>query len=112
MQVTEPPCVASLELSKRLKDRLVPEPAESIYGGYANPRGEIFLFGRELVYRLNFKNQTVQQRPKLNSSAQARYDETTAGESFDFCNKTFRRLSHEQILDICSLGSFRVIPKL
>lgn len=104
--------IATLELSTRVKDRLVPAPPEHVYGGYSNSRGEIFLFGSELVYRLNFKNQTVQQRPKLNPSAQAVYDATGVGEPFEFCSKQFQRLSHERILDICASGSFRIIPKL
>lgn len=107
-----PEPVASLELiSKKTKDRIVQEPSEPVYGGYANARGEIFLFGQDLVYRVNFKNQTVQQRPKLNPGAQARYDAAAAGDNFEYCNVSFRRLSKEQIIEICSSGSFRVTPK-
>jgi hypothetical protein len=104
--------IANLEIvSKKAKDRIVQEAPEPVYGGYANARGEIFLFGEDLVYRVNFKNQTVQQRPKLNAGAQARYDATAAGEAFEYCNVSFRRLSSEQILEICSSGAFRVTPK-
>ena len=73
--------IASLNINKKAKDRLVEEPSEPVYGGYANARGEIFLFGEDLVYRVNFKNQTLQQRPPLNAGAQARYDATAAGEA-------------------------------
>ncbi len=105
--------VASLDIvSRKSKDRLVPQPAEPVYGGYANGRGEIFLFGETLVYRVNFKNQTVQQRPQLNPAAQARYDATKAGDPFEYCNVRFRRLSADEIVDICSSGAFRITPKL
>ncbi|MGZ3498349.1 MAG: hypothetical protein ACXWNJ_17585 [Vulcanimicrobiaceae bacterium] len=100
--------VGILEISKKAKDGLIQEPSEPIYGGYANPRGDICLFAESLVYRVNFKNKTVQQRPPLNPGAQARYDETQAGETFEYCNVTFRRLSDAQIVEICSSGSFRV----
>ncbi len=105
--------VASLDIvSRKSKDRLVQEPSEPVYGGYANGRGEIFLFGESLVYRVNFKNQTVQQRPQLNPGAQARYDATEAGEPFEYCNVSFRRLSSAEIIEICASGAFRVTPKL
>jgi hypothetical protein len=108
-----PTPVATLDIvSRKSKDRLVQEPSEPVYGGYANSRGEIFLFGEDLVYRVNFKNQTVQQRPKLNSGAQARYDATEAGEAFEYCNVSFRRLSGAEIVEICASGAFRVTPKL
>jgi hypothetical protein len=101
-----------LRLSKRVKDRLVPDSTEQVHGGYANTRGDIVLFSNETAYRLNFKNQTAQERPKLNASAQAVYDVTPAGDPFTFCNKAFQRLSLAEILDICSSGAFRVIPKI
>ena len=82
-----------------------PEP---IYGGYANARGQICLFSENLVYRVNLKYNTVQQRPPLNSGAQARYDAAEAGEEFEYCRVIFRRLSNVEIMDICSSGSFRV----
>jgi hypothetical protein len=105
--------VASLDIvSRRSKDRLVQEPSEPVYGGYANGRGDIFLFGETLVYRVNFKNQTVQQRPQLNPGAQARYDATEAGEPFEYCNVRFRRLSNAEIIEICSSGAFRITPKM
>lgn len=108
-----PAPISSLDIvSRKSKDRLVNEPSEEIYGGYANARGETFLFARELVYRVNFKNRTIQQRPKLNPAAQARYDATQAGESFEYCNLTFRRLSGAEITEICGSGAFRVTPKL
>lgn len=113
-QLTAPVApVATLDIvSRKSKDRLVPQPSEPVYGGYANGRGEIFLFGETLVYRVNFKNQTVQQRPQLNPAAQARYDETKAGDPFEYCNVHFRRLSNAEIVDICSSGAFRITPKL
>lgn len=87
------------------------EFSEPVYGGYANSRGEIVLFGKEQAYRVDFKKQTLQLRPPLNFGAQARYDEVQAGESFEFGNKTFQRLSERQITDICESGDFRVTPR-
>jgi hypothetical protein len=113
MIVYAPTPVASLEVvSRKSKDRLVSEPSEPIYGGYANARGEIFLFGNDIVYRVNFKNRAVQQRPKLNPAAQARYDATEAGAAFEYCNISFRRLAEAEIVEICGSGAFRVTPKL
>lgn len=88
-----------------------PGNKEPIYGGYANRRGEISLFGESLHYRVNFKNRTVQQRPPLNEGAQARYDAARPGEPFEFGRVNFRRLDHPEIKEICSSGSFRVRPK-
>jgi hypothetical protein len=85
------------------------ERSEPVYGGYANPRGEIVLFARDGAYRVNFKGQTLQRRPPLNPGAQARYDATEAGEQFEFGNRSFRRLSHEQIADICESHQFRIV---
>ena len=82
--------------------------SEPIYGGYANPRGEIFLFGKDGVYRVNLKNQVLQRRAPLNPEAQARYDSTGAGEPFVYARKTFQRLSHEQIVGICACHRFRL----
>ncbi|MGA8532873.1 MAG: hypothetical protein WB615_02055 [Candidatus Tumulicola sp.] len=108
-----PAPVATLDIvSRKSKDRLVQEPSEPVYGGYANGRGDVFLFGESLVYRVNFKNQTVQQRPQLNPGAQARYDATEAGEAFEYCNIRFRRLSNAEITEICASGAFRITPKL
>lgn len=113
MIVYAAPPVATLELvSRKSKDRLVEEPSESIFGGYANARGEVFLFAEDVVYRVNFKNRTVQQRPKLNPAAQARYDATAAGEGFEYCNIAFRRLGEAEINEICASGAFRVTPRL
>mgnify|MGYP001217602133 CR=1 FL=1 len=85
-----------------------PEP---IFGGYENRRGEISLFGETSVYRINFKNRTVQPRPPLNHGAQARYDAARPGEAFEYGRVNFRRLDHPEIAEICSSGSFRVRPK-
>ena len=85
--------------------RNVPNP---FYGGYSNPRGEIFLFAKELVFRVNLKTSVLQQRAPLNPGAQARYDATPAGDDFDYGNRTFRRLSHEIIADICGAHRFRL----
>lgn len=87
------------------------ELSEPVYGGYANARGEIVLFGKDLAYRINFKTQTLQLRPQLNAGAQARYDAAEAGEPFQYGNKTFQRLSNQQITDICMSGHFKVSPK-
>ena len=85
-----------------------PERSEPVYGGYMNKRGEIVLFAKDLAYRVNFKNYIVKQGPPLNSGAKARYDATEAGEDFVYGTKTFRRLSLEQIEDICTGSNFRV----
>ena len=106
---TAPICV--LNIHGKANDRLIQEPAEPIYGGYANRRGEISLFGASIVYRVNFKKNTVQQWPPLNPGAQVRYDATTAGEVFEYANVSFRRLSNAQIVKICSSGAFRIVAK-
>ena len=111
MQTSKADPIALLDLHSKVKGQSIAEPCEPVYGGYATARGEISLFGETLVYRVNFKNQTVQERRPLNSGAQARYDATPAGEAFEFCNVSFRRLSDDQIEDICSLGSFRIAQK-
>lgn len=100
--------VALLNLHTKVRGEDIPEPCEPVYGGYATARGEISLFGETLVYRINFKNNTVRKSPPLNSGAQARYDATPAGEPFQFCNVSFQRLSEAKIIDVCSSGSFRL----
>lgn len=84
------------------------ERLEPVYGGYANGRGEIVLFAKELAYRVNFKNHILKVQPGLNAGAQARYDATEAGEEFEYGTKTFRRLSGAQIVEICAGSRFRV----
>ncbi len=101
--------VATLAIISGLNAKGASERSERVYGGYANPRGEIVLFADDGAYRVNFKSQTLARRPPLNAAAQARYDATEAGEEFEFANKTFRRLSHEQNADICAANRFRVI---
>lgn len=103
--------IALLEISTKTNDRESRESSEPIYGGYANGRGEVMLFGKGLVYRVNFKNQTLQERPQLNAAAQQRYDATELGNEFEYGNKTFRRLSGEQIVEICTSGRFRLTSK-
>ena len=104
-----PSPVASLAITTGFNPKTASEVSEPVFGGYANPRGEIFLFSRDgIAYRVNFKSLTLQKRPPLNPGAQARYDATEAGDEFEFCNKTFRRLSHEQIVGICTSHRFRV----
>lgn len=103
--------IAVLEISTKVTDREARESSEPIFGGYANGRGEIMLFGRDLVYRVNFKNQTLQERPALNAGAQQRYDAADLGQDFEYGNKTFRRLSGEQIVEICTSGRFRLTSK-
>ncbi|MFY9885955.1 MAG: hypothetical protein WAK15_14410 [Candidatus Cybelea sp.] len=68
----------------------------------------IVLFAKDFAYGVNLKNQIVKQRPPLNIGAQARYDATEPGEDFSYGNKTFRRLSLDQIEEICTVGNFRV----
>ena len=102
--------VATLSITTRLNGKDSPDLSEPVYGGYANPRGDMFLFAKDgVTYRVNFKNQTLQRRPPLNPWAQARYDATEAGQTFDFGNRSFRRLSHEQIAEICASHRFRVV---
>lgn len=85
--------------------------SEPVYGGYANGRGRIVLFGKDQAYGVDFKTQTLQLRPQLNIGAQARYDQARAGDSFEFGNKTFERLSEQQITDICESGDFKLSPR-
>ena len=103
--------VAVLEISAVANGRDVSEASEPVYGGYANGRGDVVLFGKELAYRVNFKKQTLQERPPLNAGAQARYDAVGAGEEFEWGRKTFRRLSNEQIVEICASGLFKLTSK-
>lgn len=100
--------IGILDLSKKVSDGAIQVIYEPIYGGYMNGRGQVSLFAESLVYRVNFKYNTVQQRPPLNSGAQARYDATDAGDAFEYCSIRFHRLSNVQIMEICSSGSFRV----
>lgn len=100
--------VATLAVAPRANQGST-ELSEPVYGGYANPRGDILLFaGEGNTYRVNFKNQTLQKRPPLNPSAQARYDATQAGQTFEYANRSFRRLSHEEIMAICTAHRFRI----
>jgi hypothetical protein len=101
--------VATLSITTRFNGKEAAELAEPVYGGYANQRGDVFLFGKESVYRVNFKSQTLQKRPPLNPGAQARYDATAAGDNFEYGGRDFRRLSHEQIVAICASHRFRII---
>jgi hypothetical protein len=100
--------VATLTITGAVRGLSCPERSEPVYGGYMNRRGEIVLFAEDLAYRVNFKNQILKQRPPLNAGAQARYDATEAGEDFMYANTTFRRLSLQQIEDICTGSNFRV----
>jgi hypothetical protein len=100
--------VATLTITGVVRGLTGPERSEPVYGGYMNRRGEIVLFAKDLAYRVNFKNQILKQRPPLNDGAQARYDATEAGEDFVYGNTTFRRLSLQQIEDICNGANFRV----
>ncbi|HEV3092135.1 MAG TPA: hypothetical protein VGX91_11920 [Candidatus Cybelea sp.] len=101
--------VAVLAIQSGLNGKGPQDRTEAVYGGYANPRGDIVLLGKEGAYRVNFKSQTLQRRPPLNPGAQARYDAAQAGEPFEFASKTFRRLSHEQISEICDAHRFRIV---
>jgi hypothetical protein len=100
--------VSSLVITGAVRGLTLPERLEPVYGGYMNRRGEIVLFGKDLAYRLNFKNHILKQGPPLNFGAKARYDETEAGEDFEYGSKTFRRLSLQQIEEICESTNWRV----
>src|SRR5690349_11876618 len=97
-----PSPIANLAIKGIVKGPQRPEHSEPVYGGYANERGEIVLFAKDLAYRINFKYQILKERPPLNVGAQARYDATEAGEDFEYGTKTFHRLSRQQISDICT----------
>lgn len=101
--------IAVLEIGRKNRDRIVSLSFEPIYGGYANVRGEVNLFAERRVYRVNFKTQTLRQQSTLNSGAQAYYDAVEAGEEFVYANRTFVRLSHERITEICGSGAFRIL---
>ena len=103
--------VAVLAISARANGGSARESSEPIYGGYANGRGEITLFAKELAYRVNVAKQTLQERPQLNAGAQERYDAAELGQPFEYGRKTFRRLSNEQIVEICTSGRFRITLK-
>jgi hypothetical protein len=81
---------------------------QAIYGGYSNARGATSLFAHELAFRINFRTRTIQQKPLLNSGAQARYDAAAPGEVFHYCGAKFHRLSKAEIIAICASGSFRM----
>ncbi len=100
--------IATLAITGAVKGPSGQERSEPVYGGYANGRGEVVLFAKDLAYRVNFKYQILKQGPPLNAGAQARYDAAAAGEDFEYCSKTFRRLSRQQIADICAAGHFRI----
>jgi hypothetical protein len=100
--------VATLVITGAVRGLSLPERSEPVYGGYMNRRGEIVLFAKDLAYRVNFKNHTLKQGPPLNVGAKERYDATEAGEDFVYANTTFRRLSIEEIEDICNGANFRV----
>jgi hypothetical protein len=103
--------VAVLAISPQRTSPGAAELSEPVYGGYANGRGDIVLFAKEVAYGVNLKKDTLQLRPQLNPGAQARYDATEAGEPFEYGNKTFRRLSEEQITEICLSRSFKMTPR-
>jgi hypothetical protein len=84
---------------------------EPIYGGYVNARSEVVLFAKDQAYGVNFKNHILRQRPPLNEGAKTRYDAVEAGEEFVYCNKTLRRLSFEQIEEICKESKYRLGPR-
>jgi hypothetical protein len=101
--------IAILEINPASKNGTVKRSSEPVYGGYANARGEINLFAETGTYRVNFKNQTLRQRPALNAGAQANYDAVEAGEQFVYAKTDFLRLSNERIAEICAMGAFRVM---
>jgi hypothetical protein len=99
--------MAALAISGAVKGPQV-ERSEPVYGGYANGRGDVVLFAKDVAFRVNLKNQILKEGPPLNVGAQARYDAVEAGEEFEYANKTFLRLSCQQIIDICTAGHFRL----
>ncbi len=103
--------IADLTISDRASAGNVRESIEPIYGGYANPRGEIMLFAKDAAYCVNVAKQTLKERPQLNAGAQVRYDAAGLGEPFEYGTRTFRRLSNEQIVEICTSGRFRLTSK-
>lgn len=103
---TESP-IATLVISGGVKGP-PSERSEPVYGGYANGRGDVVLFARDVAYRVNFKNQILKEGPPLNVGARACYDAAELGEEFQYGNKTFLRLSGRQIAEICTAGQFRV----
>jgi hypothetical protein len=106
-----PRVVATLAIKGAVKGLTCPERSDPVYGGYANGRGEIVLFTRDLAYRVNLKNQILKPQPPLNLGAQTRYDATEAGDDFAYGNKTFHRLSLQQITDICTACHFRITSR-
>jgi len=105
---TPPAPVAVLEVARKSKNGLFSQSSEPIFGGYSNARGQVSLFAERCAYSVNFKSQTLRERPSLNSGAQAHYEAAEAGEPFVYANVTFLRLSHERIAEICASGTFRV----
>lgn len=105
--ITSPP-IATLAIKGAVRGQQCPEHSEPVYGGYANGRDEIVLFAKDAAYRVNFKGLILKERPPLNDGAQARYDATEAGEDFQYGNKLFRRLSGQEIKDVCASGRFRL----
>ncbi|MBV9233648.1 MAG: hypothetical protein JO030_06370 [Candidatus Eremiobacteraeota bacterium] len=103
--------VAALSIKSSRNSADAADTTEPVYGGYANGRGDVVLFTDEAAYGVNFKKQSLQLRPQLNPGAQARYDTTRAGDDFQYGNKTFRRLSEQQIVDICVSGAFTLAPR-
>lgn len=83
---------------------------QPIFGGYANARGAISLFAKDLAYGVDFKTRTICLKPLLNAGAQTRYDAAKPGSAFQYCGVSFRRLSNAEIADICASGSFRMSP--
>ena len=100
--------IATIAINGAVKELNCLQRSEQVYGGYANERGEIVLFAKDLAYRVNLKNQILKQRPPLNLGAQARYDATEPGEDFAYGNKIFRRLAFRRSIEICTAGHFRV----
>lgn len=106
--IDSPLPVGTLAIKGGVRGLKCPEHSEPVFGGYANGRGEIVLFSKDVAYRVDFKRQILKQRPPLNVGAQARYDASEPGEDFEYGSKTFGRLSRQQIADICAVGHFRV----
>ncbi len=76
MVMISPLPVAALAITGGVKGLKCSEHSEPVYGGYANGRGDVVLFAKDLAYRVNFKKQILKEGPPLNVGAQSRYDAT------------------------------------
>ncbi len=99
--------VATLAISAGGSGRALSELLEPVFGGYANARGEIVLFGKELAYRVNFKKQTLQQRPQLNRVLKLGTTQRCRGQPLTRREEDVPPAGNEQIIEICTSGRFK-----